>query len=302
MSNAIVKVEQQPSAVDPFRPRDTREAMDLASALAKSDLVPDAYKGKPSNVLLAMIAGNELGLGVAQALRGMHVVKGRPILSAETMGALVLGRRDVCQFLTLTHSDDLAAEYTTQRVGSPQPVTMRYTKEQAVAARLWGQGNWAAHPAAMLRARCLSALCRAVYPDLLLGVREQDEQDEIERSPRPAQRIEVAPPIQPAPALPAPAEVVVPATGEVVEGEVIPEFEPESAPADLPVTKVMWQQRHRELLRIALGDTKRLTAAIADTLSVLGIERPAAIPTSRLDEVCALIESELKATAPEGGE
>ena len=50
------------------------------------------------------------------------------------------------------------------------------------------------YPAAMLRARCSAALLRAVYPDLALGVYEQDEAEEFKGQPaavappRPARR------------------------------------------------------------------------------------------------------------------
>jgi hypothetical protein len=51
--------------------------------------------------------------------------------------------------------------------------------EDARRANLVGRQNWKAHPAAMLRARCAAALARAVYPDLLLGVYEESEGEEI---------------------------------------------------------------------------------------------------------------------------
>lgn len=66
-----------------LQPRDLGEAMTLAKTLATSGLVPDALRGKPADVLVIMMYGMELGLSVNQAMRGIHVIKGRPSLSTE---------------------------------------------------------------------------------------------------------------------------------------------------------------------------------------------------------------------------
>lgn len=168
MSTAITKFD--PLASDGLAP-----ALKLADALAKSDLVPTAYRGKPANVLLATIAGQELGLGVAQSLRAMHIIEGKPTLTADAMGALCLRHSDVCEYLTLAESTEERATYETHRRGTPSPVRLSWTFAQATAAGLAQKATWKAHRAAMLRARCLAAICRAVYPDLVLGVYDPDE-------------------------------------------------------------------------------------------------------------------------------
>lgn len=168
MSTAITKFD--PLASDGLAP-----ALKLADALAKSDLVPTAYRGRPANVLLATIAGQELGLGVAQSLRAMHIIEGKPTLTADAMGALCLRHSDVCEYLTLAESTEERATYETHRRGTPSPVRLSWTFAQATAAGLAQKATWKAHRAAMLRARCLAAICRAVYPDLVLGVYDPDE-------------------------------------------------------------------------------------------------------------------------------
>ena len=168
MSTALTKF-------DPLASESLTPALKLADALAKSDLVPTAYRGKPANILLATITGQELGLGVAQSLRAMHIIEGKPTLSADAMGALCLRHADVCEYLTLVESTDEKATYETRRRGAPSPVRLTYTIAQATAAGLINKTNWKAYRASMLRARCESAICRAVYPDLVLGVYDPDE-------------------------------------------------------------------------------------------------------------------------------
>jgi hypothetical protein len=88
---------------------------------------------------------------------------------------------DVCAYFRMVESTDSIATYETQRRGEPTPVKLSYTIQQANAAGLTGKGTWKAHPAAMLRARCSSALARIVYPDLVNGLYDPDE---IEDAPR----------------------------------------------------------------------------------------------------------------------
>lgn len=182
-TNGALAVREPVQAVTPFQPQGLEQAMKLAEVLARSGLLPDALRNKPSDVLVTLITGHELGLSPMQSVRGLHVVQGRAVMSADLTVALVMRRRDVCEWFRLVKSDDKAAEYQTKRVGS-EPVTMRYTIEQASQAGLTGKQNWKTHTAAMLRARCSAALARAVYPDLVLGVYDPDEADEFKAPPR----------------------------------------------------------------------------------------------------------------------
>jgi hypothetical protein len=52
-----------------------------------------------------------------------------------------------------------------------------FTIEEAQAAGLAGKDNWKKYPAAMLRARCVSALSRAVYPEAVLGIYESTSEE-----------------------------------------------------------------------------------------------------------------------------
>jgi hypothetical protein len=98
------------------------------------------------------------------------------------------------------------AKYETYREG--EGVTpMTFTIEEAQAAGVAGKDNWRKYPKAMLRARCIAALARTVYPDLLAGVYETEE---LETAPRHA-----APVIE-APAQP---EAVIDAVFKVEEEE-----------------------------------------------------------------------------------
>jgi hypothetical protein len=174
MSNALVRTEG-------MQPRDITEAKEFSRLVASSALLPPDLRNRLEDVFVIVVSGHELGLAPMQALRSIHVIQGKPVMSAELMVALVKRNRDVCEYFTLVDSTPLLATYATKRAGEPEPTRMTYTIEEARAARLADKDNWKKHTAAMLRARCSAALARAVYPDLVLGVYETDEGEELRR-------------------------------------------------------------------------------------------------------------------------
>lgn len=154
----------------PYEPRSLPEAMELAKTLSSSSILPKHLIGKPGDVLATMIKGKELGLTVMQSVSGMHVINGKVELDAATLAGIVMRHSDVCEYLSLTESTDTKATYETKRRGSPGPVSMSFTIDDAKRAGLLRNEVWAKYPAAMLRARAASQISRAVYPDIAAGL------------------------------------------------------------------------------------------------------------------------------------
>lgn len=154
-------------------PKTIEETRSLSKELALSNLMPAALRKKPEDLFAIVLTGAELGLAPMQAVRGMHIIEGKVSLSADLMGALVK-RSPVCEYLTLVESSGTVATYRTKRKSEPGETVISFTIEQAHAAGVAGKGNWAKYPDAMLRARALSAICRAVYPDLCLGLYDSE--------------------------------------------------------------------------------------------------------------------------------
>lgn len=187
-------------------PKSLEEAKTLATIICKSSLLADAFRGKEAETLMAIMTGAELGLGPMQSLRAIEPIKGKPTLKAEAMTALVRARRDVCEYLVIRHSDAKRCMMETKRVGDPVATTMSFTIEDAAAAGLTGNDNYRKYPAAMLRARCGSAICKAVYSDLTLGLYDPEE---IEPS-RSVEPRDVTPPRASPPAIESTATVLPP--------------------------------------------------------------------------------------------
>lgn len=159
-------------SVHAFEPGSLPEALQLADVLHKSGMLPNHLR-TPQAVVTAIVMGRELGLSAMQSVRGIYVVGGKPSLTADAMLA-VIKSSPACEYFRLVHSDADKATYETKRKGDPSPTSLTFTVQQAKKAGLSG-GNWDKYPDAMLRARCASGLGRIVYPDLLMGVYEEDE-------------------------------------------------------------------------------------------------------------------------------
>ena len=152
---------------DLLQPEAVNARIQYAKALAASNLLPDAYRAQPANVLLAIEYGHALGLEPIAAIQGISVIKGKPTLSADLMAAVVrraghklrIRQSGMSVTATLIRRDDPDFEY-------------QVTWDQAKAERagLWGQrGPWTQYAEQMLRSRAITEVCRQGASEALSG-------------------------------------------------------------------------------------------------------------------------------------
>ncbi len=180
-SSPINQFEAEPSRFR-YEPQSMTEAMQFAEAVVQSGLVPHIKRKEAAFAII--VTGAELGLTAMQALRSIYIVDGKPTLSADLMVGLVK-RSAVCQWFRLVESGNDRAVYETLRRGEPEPTKYVYNMEDAHRAGLTGRRPWKQYTAAMLRARCATALARAVYPDLVAGIYDPDELQHHTHEPLP---------------------------------------------------------------------------------------------------------------------
>ncbi len=155
-------------------PRTLAEVIDLAERLSKSTLLPDALKGKVPDVLMQIMAGQELGLYSMASLRSFNIISGKPVMTADAMVAVVLGSGKAEYFRRVGEGTDKSVTYVTKRRGEPEQ-KCTWTIEMAKVAALHQKDNWRTFPRAMLASRAKSELARDVYPDVLAGCFTPDE-------------------------------------------------------------------------------------------------------------------------------
>jgi hypothetical protein len=142
------------------------DLVQISHELSRSRLVPAAFRGKPEDILLIAMTGQELGFGATASLRLIHVIEGKPSLSAEGMLALV--RRD--GHSVSGASNDTEARVAGRRGDNGDEMEVTFTLDDAKRANLTGKDTWKKYPKSMLWSRAVSQLCRMLFPDVLLGV------------------------------------------------------------------------------------------------------------------------------------
>jgi hypothetical protein len=134
--------------------------------IAKSGLAPKSVS-TPEKILTIALKGRELNLPPMQSLSHIHIIEGRPALSAELMVALVQRAGHKLRVLETT-SERCTVEGV--RADDPEYVARtEFTLDDAGKAGLLSRPAWKHYPAAMLRARAISSLCRFAFADVISG-------------------------------------------------------------------------------------------------------------------------------------
>jgi len=235
-------------------PRSLADARQVAEAVARSGLAPQSARS-PDAVMVILATGAELGLPPMAALRSIHVVSGRAVLSADLMRALVMRAGGD---LWCVEASPTRAEWRARRNGRESAAV--WTIEMARRAGLAGKtGPWQQYPHAMLSARASVEICRRVWPEVCAGLYTPDEMGASE-----AVEVEV---------VPAPTSDTPPQPAEVVEAEVVPETPPEPPPPAETSRRPPLSAHLARLVAYARRQGIDLEA-VTDAAGALGCESP----------------------------
>jgi hypothetical protein len=163
----------------------------ISHSLANSSLVPDAYRGRPNDVFVAVNMGSELGMEPFQAIQSIAVIEGKPCLYGDGLIGVVRASPK-CQWIEEVLSEDgLTATCKTQRKGDPNPISASYSMTDAMQAGIDTKFNWKKHPKRMLQMRARAYCLRDAYPDLLKGLGVVEERQDHEDTPPPVTQYEL---------------------------------------------------------------------------------------------------------------
>lgn len=138
-----------------------------AEAIAPSDLLPAAYRGRPANVLVAAHLGARYGWDPATSCQLIAVVDGKPTLSGGAMLGLI---RQAGHSVTIDHRDGECI-VSGKRADNGDSQEVSFTMDEAQKAGLAKRKAWLQYPQDMLQWRAVSRLARGLFSDVLLGVR-----------------------------------------------------------------------------------------------------------------------------------
>jgi len=191
MSNEIEVVDRRRVAVGvPLEGLD--EAFRLAKNLALASVLPEALRGKPSDVLAIVLYGQELGLAPMQSIQGIYVVRGKPQLSSQTWTALArrAGHKvrwgscdDKSASVTIVRADDEDHPHTeTFTIGDAVKAGLCEIKDGKVLARSSTNKPtpWETYTRTMLRNRAISNAGKLQCPEVAMGFAIEGDYDYID--------------------------------------------------------------------------------------------------------------------------
>lgn len=144
-----------------------------AAVLVRSGFLPNGVN-TPEKAISIVMKGRELGIPPMYALSNIAVINGKPTASAELMLALVY-RDHGDEAVRIVESTAERCTVAYRRRGWQEPELFSFDIEDAQCAGLLSKDNWRHYPAAMLRARCISAVARMAFPDTIGGLYTPEE-------------------------------------------------------------------------------------------------------------------------------
>ncbi len=174
--NAIAQTQPRPQivaggSVAALVPQSLDEAFRVSQAIAASGLAPRGLE-KPEQIMVAIMAGAELGFAPFQSLQSFAVVNGRPTLWGDGLVAVV--RRNGCT-IREWHEDDTAF-CEVKRPDTGETILRSFSQADAAKAGLAGKtGPWQQYPQRMRAMRARAWAVRDGCADMLRGFQVAEE-------------------------------------------------------------------------------------------------------------------------------
>lgn len=181
----IVRVEPQTLSMS--------EQMQFSEIASQGDMVPQAYRGKPANALIAIGLGQAMGLSAAEALYRIDVIQGKPTASAELIASNV--RKAGHKLRVEVDAANTSVRATIWRADDPEfPHSVVRDMAWAQKMGLATKDNYKKQPTTMLQWRAISAVARLACSEALYGVTytpdELADLGEVKKSSRAPQPVQ----------------------------------------------------------------------------------------------------------------
>ena len=178
--NQVVKFEDYALSMDTAQ--GMAGLMKAASMLAPSDIIPDTFKNKPANVLIALEMANRMGASPFAVMQSMYIVYGNPSFSSKFLIACFnsCGRFTSIkyEFFGEPNADGYGCRaWATEKATGEVVKSIDVTISMAKAEGWYGKNGskWKTMPQLMLQYRAATFLIRTVAPELAMGLRTEDE-------------------------------------------------------------------------------------------------------------------------------
>jgi hypothetical protein len=144
----------------------------MAQMVASSSMIGGGSINTEGDAFLVMMKGIELGMSPLYAVDAIHIIKGKPSISAKGMLAMIY-RSDKLESIDID-SKPSSCVITVKRSDQPKEQVIRWDVQRAAQMGL-NSGNWKTQPQTMLKWRAVSDMARSVFPDVIGGLYTTEE-------------------------------------------------------------------------------------------------------------------------------
>lgn len=170
-------------------------AWKAAQMLAKSNLVPETYRNKPEDCLIALDLANRQNLSPMMVMQNLYVVKGKPAWSGSFCAAAIngCGKFTPIEYVFVEDGGGGCFARSTRLVNGAvcvsDTITMQMAKDEGWLGK--AGSKWATMPKQMMMYRAASFFARAHCPEVLLGIQTVEEVQDVRGYEAPAQEVTV---------------------------------------------------------------------------------------------------------------
>lgn len=156
----------------------------MAVQLSKSDIIPDNYKNKPQNVVIAIGLANQMQLDPFTVMQNLAIIKGKTSWSGSFCKTLI-ERTGKYKNLELNYvgekeKDSYGCYLSAVRVSDGKIINGPTVTMQMAKAEKWtSNSKWLTLTDLMLAYRCQSFFCRLYVPEAMNGIYTSEEAEEI---------------------------------------------------------------------------------------------------------------------------
>ena len=155
----------------------------MAQALAKSDLVPEAYKGKTTNIMLAIDTANRMGLSPMFVMEQMSIVRGKRTWSGQACSTLVNGyprfKNVRLVYVGKEGTSEWGAYVTAVKKDTDEQIKGTTVTMKMAEMEGWtSNSKWKSMPEQMLAYRAYSFFARVHCADALNGFMVEGEPED----------------------------------------------------------------------------------------------------------------------------
>lgn len=136
--------------------------------LKDSGFLPAAIKTE-AHFMAIVMKGSEVGMQPMQSIAQINVIQGKPCISAEGMLSLVFKNVPSASIVYKELSNSVCIIHAKRDKESDYSI-FSFSIKDAELAQLTGKDTWKKYPRAMIKARCISEMCRSLFPDAIAGI------------------------------------------------------------------------------------------------------------------------------------